>query len=374
MPGKSGFVLYRAGGYRGHASISDKDPYSCQQIPAPIPVYARTMSRPRQTTGESSSSSSMIKNQPSSSYRSPYVSTDDSQLLDVASSTADRSRDGVWGQAPRTSRVSFAPEATWVPEGYQATYFGPRVPRSSIPHTDYNPQRPFEDHSSRPRLPPRAITASSAPVQPAMHQSQYATQPHFLASARWAPPPMTHEQPWSTEPAWHQQVPPTKLLYQWSMPMGTQSVHPGHTFLVFQQMPATSLCDTIGLTSINVLIDEQVGHDPTKPLPNHIKSAKLAAPAQYNRRDDNTAFHVWLSGVLTYCCRLHITGRKLDPDRLNVLGTTLSGGATDWYYQNLVSPYHIQQYWMFKHTVNVLYQHFIITDAFQQATNQFYNV
>ncbi len=67
-------------------------------------------------------------------------------------------------------------------------------------------------------------------------------------------------------------------------------------------------------------------------------------------------------------------GRKLDPDQLNVLGTTLSGDAVDWYYQNLVSPYHIQQYWTFKHAVNALYQCFIITDTFQQATNQFYDV
>ncbi len=96
--------------------------------------------------------------------------------------------------------------------------------------------------------------------------------------------------------------------------MGAQSVHPGHTFPVFQQMPATSLHDTIGLTSINALIDEQVGHNPTEPLPDHIKSVKSAALAQYDRRNNDTAFHVWLSGMLTYCCHLHITGRKLDPD------------------------------------------------------------
>ncbi len=239
---------------------------------------------------------------------------DDSQLSDVTRSTADHGWDGVQGQAPWTLRVSFAPEATYVPEGYHATYFGPRVSRSSIPHIDYNPRRPFEDHSLRPRSPPHASTASSAPPQPTMHQSQYATQPHFSASARQAPPPMTHQQSWSTEPAWHQQVPPTGSSYQRSMPMGAQSVHPGHTFPVFQQMPATGLHDTIGLTSINVLIDEQVGHNPTEPLPNHIKSVKPAALAQYNGRDDNAAFHVWLSSVLTYCCRLHIMGRKLDPD------------------------------------------------------------
>ncbi len=279
MQRKSGFGPDPTGGYQGHSSVSTDNPYSHKQIPTPVPIYTQTTTKPWQPAAELNLSSSMIRNQPSSSSWVPYPNTDYSRLSDTESLTADHGQDKAQGQAPQTSRVSF------VPEGYNAPYFGPGVPRSSIPHADYDPKRTPGDQSLRPRSPSCVTTASSVPPQPAMHQSQYTTQPQFLASARQAPPPTAHQQPWLSASAWHQQVPPTGSSYQQSTPMSAQSMHPGHPFPAFQPMPAMSLRDTIGLTSINVLIDGQVGHDPTKPLPDHIKSAKPAAPAQYNGRD-----------------------------------------------------------------------------------------
>ncbi len=61
-------------------------------------------------------------------------------LYGMTSPTADLSWNEAQEPAPRTLRVSFAPVATYMPEGYQASYFGPTVPRSSIPHAEYDPR------------------------------------------------------------------------------------------------------------------------------------------------------------------------------------------------------------------------------------------
>lgn len=187
---KSGFGPNPTGGYQEHSFMSTDNPYSHKQIPTPIPIYTQMMTRLWQTAAESNLSSSMIRNQPSSSSQVPYPNTDYSRLSDTESLTAGHGRDKAQGQAPRTLTVSF------VPEGYNAPYLGPRVPRSSIPHADYDPRRTPGDQSLRPRSPSCVTTASSVPPQPAMHQSQYTTQPQFLASARQAPLPTAHQQPW----------------------------------------------------------------------------------------------------------------------------------------------------------------------------------
>ncbi|TFK80011.1 hypothetical protein K466DRAFT_504610 [Polyporus arcularius HHB13444] len=138
--------------------------------------------------------------------------------------------------------------------------------------------------------------------------------------------------------------------------------------------PPISLRDSIGLANILRMIDEEVGQPPTGSIPDYLRYAKLSSPPTYDGKDDDSEFNVWLSKVLTYCRRLHITGPDLEPDRLDVLRGALSGEAASWFYQNVVSTLRTQTYWTFESVVASLYKRFVLTDAFQEANVKFHSV
>ena len=136
----------------------------------------------------------------------------------------------------------------------------------------------------------------------------------------------------------------------------------------------TTLRDTIGVTTIATMIQEEVGQPATDSIPEYLKRTRFGEPPKYDGKDDESAFNAWLSQWLTHFRRLRIVGPDLDADRVDLLGSALEGKASEWYYENVASPYRAQRHWTFEEAVVELYRRFIITDSFQRAELQFHSV
>lgn len=122
------------------------------------------------------------------------------------------------------------------------------------------------------------------------------------------------------------------------------------------------------------MILEQVGDEDNSPIPAYPRVSKLAAPAQYDGEDNESAFNVWFNGILEFCRKLQLCGDIYDTERKNILSTALKGKAAEWYFHQAKSTLRMNDYWTFEEAVVQLYRRFVVTDAFQQASFKFYRI
>ena len=139
-------------------------------------------------------------------------------------------------------------------------------------------------------------------------------------------------------------------------------------------MDAATYKENLTMEKIRIMIESQVGDSPTAPIKEYAKAMKSVSPPTYSGEDDDQKFTTWLNGFLTYCRRLNITGPENEEGRTDLLTQVLKDKASTWLYDNVQSPTRQRAEWTFEETILALYQRFVVTDAYQQAEVNFYNV
>ncbi|KAH9831486.1 uncharacterized protein C8Q71DRAFT_715391, partial [Rhodofomes roseus] len=111
------------------------------------------------------------------------------------------------------------------------------------------------------------------------------------------------------------------------------------------------------------MIEEMVGEDPDGETPSYLRTAKMDKPSTWSGTDDLYAFEEWLFELLMFFAVLHITGPRLDRDRVQIAGNSLADSAKDWYFCHVQSPRRSKRQWSFAEAIMALHRRFIHQDG-----------
>ncbi|KAI0747741.1 hypothetical protein C8Q80DRAFT_1074345, partial [Daedaleopsis nitida] len=136
-----------------------------------------------------------------------------------------------------------------------------------------------------------------------------------------------------------------------------------------------NLRNSVGIGAIIEEFRASLGDDPTEPAPAWLKSAKSFQPINYDGKDDNKSFMMWLHRLLTWFNYNRIRGPDLDQERIEITSFYVEGEAAKWYEKNVISVFRVsKQNLTFMEAIIALYRRFIITDSYQVAKEKWEKV
>ncbi|KAK7677887.1 hypothetical protein QCA50_019199 [Cerrena zonata] len=139
---------------------------------------------------------------------------------------------------------------------------------------------------------------------------------------------------------------------------------PGYDEGQFQNASATDW--------IRQAVREKLG-TPSQDLP-ALRQLKLQPPGTYDGRDDIDIFDSWMSQICRWMRLARLCSPELDSERVDVLGTLLTGEALQWYNSVIDNPNRLDIVWDFESALVALYTRFVHQSTVLTATERFEGV
>jgi hypothetical protein len=106
-------------------------------------------------------------------------------------------------------------------------------------------------------------------------------------------------------------------------------------------------------------------------LPVLSKQIKISTPDPYEGQDDVEVFSTWVMNIARFFNLTRLVGKKLDQQRVVVLGDLLKGQAREWYNAEVRSPERIQGKWTLLEVVYALQEQFVHQATAQLASEKY---
>ncbi|KAK7678118.1 hypothetical protein QCA50_018911 [Cerrena zonata] len=112
---------------------------------------------------------------------------------------------------------------------------------------------------------------------------------------------------------------------------------------------------------------------PSQDLP-ALRQLKLTLSGTYDGKDDIDIFDSWMSQICQWMRLARLCGPELDSERVDVLGTLLTGDALQWYNSVIDNPNRLDLAWDFESALVALYTRFVHQSTVLTATERFEGV